>query len=90
MTSYRLSPDAACAVVDDGAVVLHMRTKRYFSLNETGAAIWRMLEDDVSLSLIPSRLTELYEVDAEAAAGAMIGLLEALASEELIALLVNE
>ena len=90
MTSYRLSPDAACAVVDDGAVVLHMRTKRYFSLNETGAAIWRMLEDDVSLAVIPSRLTELYEVDVEAAAGAMTGLLEALASEELIALVVNE
>jgi hypothetical protein len=90
MTSYRLSPDAACAVVEDGAVVLHMRTKRYFSLNETGAAIWRMLEDDLPLPDIPSRLVVLYEVDAETAEGATTGLLEELASEELITLTVNE
>jgi hypothetical protein len=90
MTSYRLSPDAACAAVDDGAVVLHMRTKRYFSLNETGAAIWRMLEDEVSLVEIPSRLTALYEVDRGAATGAVADLLQELASEELITLSVDE
>ncbi len=82
--SYLLSPDAACAVVEDGAVVLHMRTKRYFSLNETGAAIWRMLEDDVALADLPIRLAERYDIDAEAAALAVMKLLGELASEELV------
>jgi len=82
--TYTLSPDAACAAVEDGAVVLHMRTKRYFSLNETGAAIWRMLEDDVALSEIPVRLAERYDVDSDAAAGCVTRLLDELASEELI------
>jgi hypothetical protein len=36
---YVISPDTACAVVEDGAVLLHMRTKRYYSLNETGARL---------------------------------------------------
>jgi len=84
MTSYTLSPDAACAVVDDGAVVLHMRTKRYFSLNETGLAIWRMLEDDVPVADIAIRLAEFYEIEAAAASDAVTGLLGELASEELI------
>ena len=84
--SYVLSPDAACAVVEDGAVVLHMGTKRYFSLNETGAAIWRMLEDGVALSEIPGRLTQLYEIDEPAAQAALTRLLTELAAEELITL----
>jgi len=87
---YVLSPDAACAVVEDGAVVLHMRTKRYFSLNETGAAIWRMLEDDVALAEIPARLVALYDVDAAAAADALTRLLEELATEELITMSADE
>lgn len=86
MTGYLLSPDAACAAVDDGAVVLHMGTRRYFSLNETGAAIWRMLEDDVALGEIPARLGSLYAVDAVIAAGALDRLLAELATEHLITL----
>ena len=89
MTRYTLSPDAACASVDDGAVVLHMGTRRYFSLNETGATIWRMLEDDVVLGEIPARLSELYEVDAAAAASAVDQLLGELAGEQLITLEVE-
>ena len=86
MTGYLLSPDAACAAVDDGAVVLHMGTRRYFSLNETGAAIWRMLEDDVALGEIPARLGSLYSVDAVIAAAALDRLLAELATEHLITL----
>ena len=86
MTAYALSPDAACAAVDDGAVVLHMGTRRYFSLNETGAAIWRMLEDDVSLGEIPARLGSMYAVDAAVAASAVDRLLGELAAEQLITL----
>ncbi len=86
MTGYTLSPDAACAAVDDGAVVLHMGTRRYFSLNETGAAIWRMLEDDVALDEIPGRLGNLYAVDAAIATTALDRLLTELAAEMLITL----
>ena len=86
MMDYQLSPDAACALVEDGAVVLHMGTKRYFSLNETGAAIWRMLEDDVSLADIPAQLAQHYEIDVEAAGAAVTLLLGDLAAERLIIL----
>ena len=84
--TYTLSPDAACAPVEGGAVVLHMGTKRYFSLNETGAGIWRMLEDSVALSEIPERLAATYEIDVEAARTALTRLLDALAAEELLTL----
>ena len=82
--SYAISADAACAVVEDGAVVLHMRTKRYFSLNETGAALWRMFEDGAPLSEIPCRLADLYEIDVTTAQASLTRLLGELVAEELI------
>lgn len=84
MTRYVVSPDAACAVVDDGAVLLHMRTKRYYSLNETGATIWRLVSEDVPAGEIAARLAELYDVERAAADEAVTRLLDDLAAETLI------
>ena len=84
MTRYAPSPDAACAAVDDGAVLLHMRTKRYYSLNETGAVIWRLLQDDLPAAEVAGRLVELYDVDRAAAHEAVMRLLHDLTSEALV------
>ena len=84
MMRYAISPDAACAVVDDGAVILHMRTKRYYSLNETGVAIWSMLEASQPVGEIIASLTETYEIDAESAGAAVRQMLGELASAELV------
>ena len=81
---YTLSTDAACAVVDDGAVVLHMRTKRYYSLNETGVAIWSMLEAGRSVGEIVASLTATYEVDSVSARTAVDGMLAELAAVDLL------
>ena len=84
MTRYVVSDDAACAVVEDGAVVLNMRTKRYYSLNETGTVIWRLLEDHVEPSEIVARLVQQYDVDHAAAERAVSGLVADLTSESLV------
>jgi hypothetical protein len=84
MTRYAISADAACAHVEDGAVLLHMRTKRYYSLNETGAAIWQLLEEDVPVPEIGARLVEWYDIDRRAADEAVAALLTALSAEALI------
>lgn len=85
MSTYSLSPEAACAPVEDGAVLLHMGTRRYYSLNETGAAIWRMLEEDVAITDIPARLADFYAADANVVAASLDRLLGELAAENLIA-----
>ena len=86
MRRYGLSPDAACAPVDDGAVVLNMRTKRYYSLNETGATVWRLLEDEALVADVVRRLVELYDVGEGEAGDALDSLLETLSEESLITL----
>jgi hypothetical protein len=63
MSRYTVSSDAACAQVADGAVLLHLGNKRYYSLNETGAVVWQSLEEGRDVSDIVARLQWDYEVD---------------------------
>ena len=85
MTRYTVSPDAACASVDDGTVVLNMRTKRYYSLNETGATVWRMLENDAAPAEIAGELVAIYDVTEATAIETVEGLLRELEAEALVA-----
>ena len=81
---YTISPDAAFAAVEDGAVVLHMGTKRYYSLNETGTFVWRRLEDGLEEADIAAQMVGEYDVGSDEAEIAVAGLLGELVEENLI------
>jgi hypothetical protein len=81
---YTISPDAAFAAVEDGAVVLHMRTKRYYSLNDTGAFVWRRLEDGIARAIIVTQVVDEYDVGIAEAEVAVARLLDELVQEDLI------
>ena len=76
--------EVACAIVEDGAVLLHMGTKRYFSLNETGAEIWRLIEEGVAIENIPARLHERYDVLLDEAQRTVDALIALLVEKELL------
>ena len=84
-TRFAVTPDAALAEVEDGAVVLNVRTKRYYSLNETAIVVWRMLEQEASVDECTARLVELHDVDTATAARAVHALVDELLAEALIA-----
>lgn len=81
---YTISPDAAFAAVEDGAVVLHMRTKRYYSLNETGTFVWRRLEDGMGRAAIVAQVVDEYDVGIAEAEMAVARLVDELVQESLI------
>jgi hypothetical protein len=81
---YTISPDAAFAAVEDGAVVLHMSTKRYYSLNETGAFVWRRLEGGMERGEIVAEMVDEYDVGIAEAEMAITRLLDELLEESLI------
>jgi hypothetical protein len=81
---YTISPDAAFAAVEDGAVVLHMRTKRYYSVNETGTFVWRRLEDGMARAVIVTQLVDEYDVGTAEAEMTVAHLLDELVQERLI------
>lgn len=62
----------------DETVLLHLETKTYFSLNQTGARIWEALKAGHTPKEIAQMLHEEYEVDlghAEASVSTLIGTL---------------
>jgi hypothetical protein len=68
MTAARhiaLSPKAICQEVNGEMVILDMRSEQYFSLNEVGSKLWRLLESDNNLSLAIIALLDQYEVEGD-------------------------
>jgi hypothetical protein len=50
-----------------GGILVDLKTKQYYQLNETGSLIWRALEKGDSVEDIVSEMRTLYEVSAERA-----------------------
>ena len=83
-TRYRPTPDALFATLSDGAVVLDIQTKQYFSLNETGARVWALIREGHEVGDIISTLLDEYDVTCEAAKEAVTSLVDSLVGEKLI------
>ena len=84
MTRYRVAADALAATLSDGAVLLNLRTKRYYSLNETGTRIWQLLLERRTEEEIVQMLTTEYEVDAAIARDEMLAVIASLRDCALI------
>jgi hypothetical protein len=85
MLRYVAAADTACASLEGGAVLLHMGTKRYYSLNETGALVWQLLEEGATERDVVTRLVDHYTVAARDAEAAVGDLLAELLAEGLVA-----
>jgi hypothetical protein len=84
VTRYRAAPDALAATLSDGAVLLNLRTKRYYSLNETGTRIWQLLLEGRAEEEIVRTLTTEYDVDDTIARREMHAVIESLRDSALI------
>jgi hypothetical protein len=62
-TAYRTSPDTACAAVPGGAVIIHLGTNRYFSLNATAAVVWSRLDAGEDAATIAVALARDFKID---------------------------
>lgn len=66
-TVYSRHPDLRLTAVDDEGVVLHLGSRRYFSVNETGVTILEALTEPRTLAELVARVTDEYEVTPGAA-----------------------
>ena len=60
---YKTSPDTACAAVPGGAVIIHLGTNRYFSLNATAAVVWSRLDAGDDAAVIAATLARDFKID---------------------------
>ncbi len=86
MTRVTVRPDALFAGVADGGVVVHTTTKRYYSLNETGARIWSLLESGAELDAAAAAVASEYGITAAEAAEAVGRLVSDLLEAGLVQL----
>ena len=81
---YRAIPEALVATLSDGAVLLNLLTKRYFSLNETGTRIWELVQQTADEETILATMLREYEVDEPMARAEVRRILDELLEAQLI------
>ena len=81
---YRAIAEALVATLSDGAVLLNLQTKRYFSLNETGTRIWEMVQQTAEEESIITTLLNEYDVEEPVARSEVRRILDELIEAQLI------
>jgi hypothetical protein len=80
----RRHPDVVDTNLDDEIVLLHLKSKTYYSLNLTGGRIWQGIKEDLTLKEISERLQAEFAVEAEAANRSVLALVDELSQQQLI------
>ena len=86
MSELTVNPsDVVCTEFDGGdAVLVDLRTKRYYELNETALVIWHGLEEGLRVDDIVSKVVAVYEVTPVAARQSVERLISRLQSYRLV------
>ena len=81
---YMRHPDLRLADVEGDGVVLHLGTRRYFSVTESGLILLQALETPKSVDELVRMLVEQYEVTPEQAEASVRQFLETCRTAELL------
>ena len=80
-------PDVLHTALESGdSVLLHLGTTTYYSLNESGARIWKHLGDGLTVDEVTTALEAEYEVSREQAMESVTDLATELVAEKLVRL----
>lgn len=85
--NHKVRPDSDVVLTElenKEAVLLHLKTKMYYSLNETGLRIWQSLNDGLTLNEISERLQQEFDVTPEKAKESVVNLIAELITEKLV------
>jgi hypothetical protein len=67
-----------------GGILVDLKTKQYYQLNETGSLIWQGLEKGNSVEDIAQEMSSIYEVSPEHAKQSVEKLLSNLETRKLV------
>ncbi|MGE0159744.1 MAG: PqqD family protein [Gemmatimonadales bacterium] len=81
---YRRHPDLRLTALEGEGVVLHLGSREYFTVSETGLAILEPLEQARTLEELVDALVERYEVTRDQAADSVRSFLDRCLAENLV------
>jgi len=79
------NPEVLYREVEGETVLLDASSGTYYTLNETGTAIWNMIENPTPLAVVQAKLIETFDVSHEDAWDGVLKLVAALAEQGLAA-----
>ena len=78
-------PDVVVTELDDKeAVLLHLGTKMYYTLNETGIRIWQLLSEGHSISETSETIHNEYDILPDAAQKSVLNITQELIAQKLV------
>jgi hypothetical protein len=78
-------PDVVVTQLDDKeAVLLHLGTKMYYTLNETGIRIWQLLSEGYSISETSETIHNEYDITPDAAQKSVLNITQELIEQNLV------
>jgi predicted DNA-binding transcriptional regulator len=84
MTVYRPHCATVSSELADEVVTLHLKTKRYYTLNSTAACVWRVLDGGATEDAMAAALTREFDISEEDARAHVAALVRTLLESELI------
>lgn len=84
MPTLQPSSDVVYRELEGEVVLVHLPSNRIYALNETGAALWRLLEQGCNRQQIHETLTQEFAVGASLLEREIEDMLERLESAGLI------
>jgi hypothetical protein len=78
------NPDVVCTELEEGAVLLHMDTRLYYSLNDVGLEVWNLVDSAQTPKDVAKELTSAFEVEEAAAEDAVSRFVHELERERLV------
>lgn len=82
--SFTVSPEAVRSFHDDGVVILQAGAGRLFTSNETGARIWRGIEQQLPVETIATEISTAFQIARTTAREHTLNFLTALEQQGLI------
>ena len=80
----RVADDVIGEILDGEAVLLHLKTGRYFTLNRSGTRIWQLIEQHASLEDVQNALCSEFDVDGDTARADIAELVARLENKGLL------
>ncbi len=83
--TLQANPNVVMTKLDErSAILLHLRTKQYYTLNETGIRIWELIHAGHGVDEIAATLQTEYNVQQEEATRSVSAFCESLRLEDLL------
>ena len=84
-----INPNVVAQDVDDEIVLLHMETEQYFSLDDVGTELWKLLIEKDTVQDVLQAMLALYNVDETRLRNDLEKLISRLVEAKLISIQDN-